>query len=43
MYCLMMMVYCEGEVCDSDGNFVVKVFGMFKYMWWFVVGCDIKW
>ncbi|KDB06743.1 phenylacetic acid degradation-related protein [Burkholderia sp. lig30] len=36
------MAYCEGEVRDSDGNFVAKALGTFKYMRRLAVGRDIK-
>ncbi|MGU7780480.1 PaaI family thioesterase [Burkholderia sp. PU8-34] len=36
------MAYCEGEVRDSDGHFVAKALGTFKYMRRLAVGRDIK-
>ncbi|MBN3724099.1 PaaI family thioesterase [Burkholderia sp. Ac-20379] len=35
------MAYCEGEVRDSEGNFVAKAVGTFKYMKRLAVGRDI--
>ncbi|NIF69098.1 PaaI family thioesterase [Burkholderia sp. Ap-962] len=35
------MAYCEGEVRDSQGNFVAKAIGTFKYMKRLAVGRDI--
>ncbi|MXN75539.1 hotdog fold thioesterase [Burkholderia sp. 4701] len=36
------MAYCEGEVRDSEGHFVAKALGTFKYMRRLAVGRDIK-
>ena len=36
------MAYCEGEVRDSEGHFVAKALGTFKYMKRLAVGRDIK-
>ncbi|AOK18320.1 thioesterase [Burkholderia cepacia] len=36
------MAYCEGEVRDSEGNFVAKALGTFKYMRRLAVGRDIR-
>jgi uncharacterized protein (TIGR00369 family) len=35
------MAYCEGEVRDSEGHFVAKALGTFKYMRRLAVGRDI--
>lgn len=35
------MAYCEGEVRDSEGHFVAKALGTFKYMKRLAVGRDI--
>ncbi|KMQ79936.1 hypothetical protein BPMI_00100c [Candidatus Burkholderia pumila] len=35
------MAYCEGEIRDSEGHFVAKALGTFKYMKRLVVGRDI--
>ncbi|REE18873.1 uncharacterized protein (TIGR00369 family) [Paraburkholderia sp. BL27I4N3] len=35
------MAYCEGEIRDSDGHFVAKALGTFKYMRRLAVGRDI--
>jgi uncharacterized protein (TIGR00369 family) len=36
------MAYCEGEIRDSDGHFVAKALGTFKYMRRLAVGRDVK-
>ncbi|PAJ80564.1 PaaI family thioesterase [Burkholderia ubonensis] len=36
------MAYCEGEVRDSEGHFVAKALGTFKYMKRLAVGRDIR-
>jgi len=36
------MAYCEGEIRDSEGHFVAKALGTFKYMRRLAVGRDIK-
>ncbi|PCE24343.1 PaaI family thioesterase [Burkholderia ubonensis] len=36
------MAYCEGEVRDSEGHFVAKALGTFKYMRRLAVGRDIR-
>lgn len=35
------MAYCEGEIRDSEGHFVAKALGTFKYMKRLAVGRDI--
>lgn len=35
------MAYCEGEVRDSEGHFVAKALGTFKYMRRFAVGREV--
>jgi uncharacterized protein (TIGR00369 family) len=35
------MAYCEGEVRDSEGHFVAKALGTFKYMRRLAVGRDV--
>jgi Thioesterase superfamily len=35
------MAYCEGEIRDSEGHFVAKALGTFKYMRRLAVGRDI--
>lgn len=35
------MAYCEGEIHDSEGHFVAKALGTFKYMRRLAVGRDI--
>ncbi|GLU35642.1 PaaI family thioesterase [Trinickia caryophylli] len=35
------MAYCEGEVRDSEGHFVAKAIGTFKYMRRLAVGRDV--
>ncbi|WP_084169646.1 PaaI family thioesterase [Paraburkholderia ferrariae] len=35
------MAYCEGEVRDSEGHFVAKALGTFKYMKRLAVGRDV--
>jgi uncharacterized protein (TIGR00369 family) len=35
------MAYCEGEIRDSEGHFVAKAVGTFKYMKRLAVGRDI--
>jgi uncharacterized protein (TIGR00369 family) len=35
------MAYCEGEVRDSQGHFVAKALGTFKYMRRLAVGRDV--
>lgn len=35
------MVYCEGEIRDSEGHFVAKALGTFKYMRRLAVGRDV--
>jgi uncharacterized protein (TIGR00369 family) len=35
------MAYCEGEIRDSEGHFVAKALGTFKYMRKLAVGRDI--
>ena len=35
------MSYCEGEIRDSEGHFVAKALGTFKYMKRLAVGRDI--
>ncbi|SRR5258706_8747467 len=36
------MAYCEGEIRDSEGHFVAKALGTFKYMRRLAVGRDVK-
>jgi uncharacterized protein (TIGR00369 family) len=36
------MAYCEGEIRDTDGHFVAKALGTFKYMRRLAVGRDVK-
>jgi uncharacterized protein (TIGR00369 family) len=35
------MAYCEGEIRDSEGHFVAKALGTFKYMKRLAVGRDV--
>jgi uncharacterized protein (TIGR00369 family) len=35
------MAYCEGEIRDSEGHFVAKALGTFKYMRRLAVGRDV--
>jgi uncharacterized protein (TIGR00369 family) len=35
------MAYCEGEIRDSEGHFVGKALGTFKYMRRLAVGRDV--
>jgi acyl-coenzyme A thioesterase PaaI-like protein len=35
------MAYCEGEIRDSEGNFVAKALGTFKYAKRLAVGREI--
>ncbi|MDE1184348.1 PaaI family thioesterase [Paraburkholderia sp.] len=35
------MAYCEGEIRDSEGHFVAKALGTFKYMRKLAVGRDV--
>jgi uncharacterized protein (TIGR00369 family) len=35
------MAYCEGEIRDSEGHFVAKALGTFKYMKRLAIGRDI--
>ncbi|CAG4916118.1 PaaI family thioesterase [Paraburkholderia gardini] len=36
------MAYCEGEIRDTEGHFVAKALGTFKYMRRLAVGRDVK-
>src|ERR1700741_1444069 len=36
------MAYCEGEIRDSEGHFVAKALGTFKYMRRLAVGREVK-
>ncbi|WP_179403979.1 PaaI family thioesterase [Burkholderia guangdongensis] len=36
------MAYCEGEVLDSEGHFVAKALGTFKYLKRLAVGREIR-
>jgi uncharacterized protein (TIGR00369 family) len=36
------MAYCEGEIRDSEGHFVAKALGTFKYMRKLAVGREVR-
>jgi uncharacterized protein (TIGR00369 family) len=36
------MAYCEGEIRDSEGHFVAKALGTFKYMRRLAVGREVR-